>query len=476
MAVNFEAPRSLRAHSFQLLQVWQLIRQRFTPQPRSADYLAWRQQFIHNRLWICLWLGIVCFATFAATNYYQLFLFPEAFNKQLIKIFGNPNLPDQVRALAIAVNSVIAILLLTCLYLQRTRWGRRNPTLIFLSFSWSLTIAPQIVGSMLKLPDPGLNTLILVFLCQATLIPVSWRLHLLSQLAAIFYWVGVNSLLGMTQIEGHSIFEVSVFVYIFWVCAIADFAVFLYERLKYSEFEAQRELRVFLHAVSHDLRNPVMGAAVVLQSLLRRGGDTITVKRTVLEQLVQGSDRQLALIDSLLEAHASEVRGLSLQREPLPLHTLVEAVLADLAPTLAQHQVKLVNLISSQLPQIDGDRTQLWRVYTNLLANALKHNPDGIQLTLDATVNSIVSKAKTPYSTPMLYCTVQDNGVGIDPQHSRRLFDLYSRGSRARYMPGLGLGLYLCKQIITAHGGDIGVISTPGEGATFWFTLPISLH
>ncbi|MEM9767483.1 MAG: sensor histidine kinase, partial [Cyanobacteria bacterium P01_D01_bin.71] len=54
-----------------------------------------------------------------------------------------------------------------------------------------------------------------------------------------------------------------------------------------------------------------------------------------------------------------------------------------------------------------------------------------------------------------------------------RLFELYARGRQSRYIPGLGLGLYLCKQIITAHGGDIGVVSQPGRGSLFWFTLPL---
>jgi signal transduction histidine kinase len=74
----------------------------------------------------------------------------------------------------------------------------------------------------------------------------------------------------------------------------------------------------------------------------------------------------------------------------------------------------------------------------------------------------------------MILCVVQDDGVGISPEQCEHLFELYVRGSRSRQSVGLGLGLYLCRQIIGAHGGKIGVISTPGAGAIFWFTLSLA--
>ncbi|MEO0542119.1 MAG: sensor histidine kinase, partial [Cyanobacteria bacterium P01_A01_bin.105] len=73
-----------------------------------------------------------------------------------------------------------------------------------------------------------------------------------------------------------------------------------------------------------------------------------------------------------------------------------------------------------------------------------------------------------------LLCRVRDTGIGIPPEQRSRLFELYTRGKRARYMPGLGLGLYVCKQIITAHGGDIGIASPVEQGTVFWFTLPLA--
>lgn len=226
--------------------------------------------------------------------------------------------------------------------------------------------------------------------------------------------------------------------------------------------QTEEELRVFFHAVSHDLRNPVLGTLMVLKNLLARPEENISISRSILERMIQSSDRQLNLINSLMEAHVGEMQGVILQRQAVQLLAVVEAAIADLEPLLEQNQAKLINLVSA-LPLVSGDPTQLWRVFSNLIVNALKHNAPGLLLTINATREG-----------EMIYCTVSDNGVGISQQQSDRLFDLYFRGASIRNSVSLGLGLYLCKQIINAHGGEIGVNSALDVGATFWFTLPIS--
>ncbi|MBW4673020.1 MAG: PAS domain-containing sensor histidine kinase [Desmonostoc geniculatum HA4340-LM1] len=252
--------------------------------------------------------------------------------------------------------------------------------------------------------------------------------------------------------------------------------------------QTEEELRVFFHAVSHDLRNPVLGTLMVLKNLLNQGvGDQVTrgqggtensfaasprphvrasssipVPRSILERMIQSSDRQLSLINSLMEAHVSELQGIVLQLQAVQLLSIVEAAIADLEPLLVQNQATLTNLVTADLPLVNADPTQLWRVFSNLIVNGLKHNPPGLLLTINATPKD-----------DKIYCTVSDNGVGITQQQSDRLFELYFRGSNIRNSVGLGLGLYLCKQIINAHGGEIGINSSPQAGATFWFTLPI---
>lgn len=219
----------------------------------------------------------------------------------------------------------------------------------------------------------------------------------------------------------------------------------------------------FLHAVSHDLRTPIMGMALVLQNLAKKPGDTVSISKSVLARMMQSSDRQLSMINSLLEAHSSEMRGVVLNCESVNLSQLVQTIVADLEPLLAENQATLRNLIPADIPSVTTDPAQLRRVYENLMTNAFKHNLPGLTITLQVTVEE-----------EMLYCTVQDDGVGMTQAECDSLFDRYARGSRARRSTGIGLGLYLCRQIITAHGGQIGVTSTPLEGATFWFTLPLA--
>ena len=231
--------------------------------------------------------------------------------------------------------------------------------------------------------------------------------------------------------------------------------------------KAQESVQVFLHAVSHDLRNPVTGGLMVLKSLRDEAeahNGAALVGKSVLDRMIQSHDRQLALINSLLETHANEVGGVNLQPQPCQFGEFLAELEANWEPMLRHNEATLHTHIPARLPHLHVDPNQLYRVYENLLANALKHNPPGLTITLTATLD-------TP--SQCVRCTVQDDGNGISPEQCATMFDLYKRGEQARRHVGLGLGLYLCRQIITAHGGQIGVESTVGHGTTFWFTLPV---
>ena len=228
----------------------------------------------------------------------------------------------------------------------------------------------------------------------------------------------------------------------------------MYERSQQKEFESRRELKVFLHSVTHDLQTPVMASSIVLENLLRQPGQKLTVDRSVIERLRQGSDRTYKIVDSLIEAYNTEVNGVAFHPQPCSIGNLVDSVLTDLQAILLEHQAIVNNHLAANLPSVRADPTQIWRVLNNLINNALKHNPNYIRITIDAVVDR-----------DCLYCTISDDGIGIAANQRDRLFELYSRGKRSRYMPGLGIGLYLCQQIIMAHGGKIGFVSNLGK----WF-------
>ncbi|MEG4197650.1 MASE1 domain-containing protein [Microcoleus sp. Pol12A5] len=308
--------------------------------------------------------------------------------------------------------------------------------------------------------------------------------------------------------------------------------------------ESNRLKDLFLHAVSHNLRTPVMGMLILLKNLLNKSASDslqdVPVSRSILQRIVQASEHQLTMVNSLLDAHASEVKGIVLNPLPLDLQSLASAIVADLEPMLAKNQATLTQEIPVDLPQVKADRQHLQRVLENLLTNAIKHNPPGVNITFKAEVIELEtalsyeenSQALTSPNNPlarcianrispagdrprigettqknqetlakfnldgsckmpryqgqignigsklpgvtvkMVRCTVTDNGVGISAKQRESLFELYVHDPNSRQLTGLGLGLYLSKQIIKAHGGEIGVESTPGGGSTFWFSLP----
>jgi PAS domain S-box-containing protein len=217
----------------------------------------------------------------------------------------------------------------------------------------------------------------------------------------------------------------------------------------------------FLHAVSHDLRTPITGTMMLLKHWQQSNLETISLPRNILDRMIESGERQLNLINSLLETHATENRGIKLNCQPVNIQDLIQAIALDIEPLLVKNQATINTLFSSNLPLIHADSLQLRRVFENLISNALNHNPPGLKITLQANLEC-----------ENIRCLVQDNGLGMSEEQCIKIFERYARGSLAR-STGIGLGLYLCRQIIHAHGGEIGVTSSLGSGANFWFTLPV---
>jgi PAS domain S-box-containing protein len=224
------------------------------------------------------------------------------------------------------------------------------------------------------------------------------------------------------------------------------------------QLEASNErLEQFAYAASHDLQEPLRMVSSYLQLIERRYGDALDDDgREFLEFAVDGADRMREMIDGLLEYSRIESEGASF--EPVDL----DEVLADVRENLRVLSEECDADISvAPLPRVQGDRGQLRQLFQNLLDNAMTYSGD--------EPPRIRVSAEREGSQWRL--SVSDEGVGIDPGDADRIFEVF-QSLHGPDDQGSGIGLALCKRIVERHGGDIWVESSPGEGATFSFTLP----
>ena len=245
------------------------------------------------------------------------------------------------------------------------------------------------------------------------------------------------------------------------------------EQLRQSiqELEVLSQLKDdFLHAVSHDLRTPVAGMLMVLRRLQNKTialtpelPQSVAITREILDRLVQGSERQLKLLETLVEAHFSDIHGIPITLERVNLPALMHQIALDYESWLQEQQATIHVEADPHLVSIYADPLQLRRIFENIISNACKHNRPGIEITMSAFQDQ-----------GKMRCEIRDNGIGMSQDECNRLFDRYARGgARSTRSVGLGLGLFLCRQIIQEHDGEIYAKSELGQGLTVWFTLPI---
>jgi len=221
--------------------------------------------------------------------------------------------------------------------------------------------------------------------------------------------------------------------------------------------EAREE---FLATLRHDINNPVhvaLGYMEMLGDRLKAEGspELLGLAGSVTESLKAVAD--LATNHLHMAAIDRGVAGIA--RERLDLGALTTEIVGRHRPSASEKNIMLVHEGGSAL--VRGDRRQLGRVVTNLVGNALKYTPMGGRI--DVEVAS---------SATDVLLRVRDTGYGVEPADVSRLFTKYARFHRDRPIPGTGLGLYLSKAIVEAHGGSVSATSAPGRGSTFTVSLP----
>jgi PAS domain S-box-containing protein len=216
--------------------------------------------------------------------------------------------------------------------------------------------------------------------------------------------------------------------------------------------------------VSHDLGNPLsairIGTSLLMRSLPPAQGDDDGGRRH-LEFIRQSAQQMENLVNDLLDMKRLESGTLSLQVEELAPAEVVSDVLHVFRPIAESRGITVDSTCSRSLPPISGDYRRMVQVLSNLVGNAIKFTDAGGSVCIAATT-----------SRDVVVFSVTDTGCGIAPENLVHVFDRFWQGRRDGRI-GLGLGLAIARGVVEAHDGRIWVESTPGEGSTFLFTLPV---
>ncbi len=232
-----------------------------------------------------------------------------------------------------------------------------------------------------------------------------------------------------------------------------------------AQLQAREELAKaqadFIATLTHDLKTPLLGAQQTL-SFFEQGqfGLITTQQQGVLETLQKSNYKQLALVDTLLAIYRNDLSGLQLKKRRLDLDELCAEQIMALNDLALNRKIELAYEGLNQA-QCEGDDLQLSRVVANLVGNAINHTPRGGRVLVQ------LSQAQGEYRL-----LVEDTGSGIPSADLKRIFDRFYQSDNTRHIPGTGLGLYLARQIIEAHGGRIWAANRPSGGCLFGVGLP----
>ena len=229
---------------------------------------------------------------------------------------------------------------------------------------------------------------------------------------------------------------------------------------------SNQALQEFAHIVSHDLQEPLMLIQAFSRKLREKNKTTLVEQSChYLDRIDSSAGRMKDLINSLLQY--SRVTSKARQFEQVDLREVVTGVLDDLALPIKKTGAAIT---ISNLPVIEADPVQMRQLFQNLIGNSLKyHRPD---TTPEIRISARPAEP-TSEGVNRIQITVQDNGIGFDPQFKDKIFNIFERLPQNNAYQGSGVGLSICQTIVERHNGSITANSRPGQGAEFKIILPL---
>lgn len=236
-----------------------------------------------------------------------------------------------------------------------------------------------------------------------------------------------------------------------------------FQKKSSSDDQQLKKQEEIISIASHELKSPITSAKLLL-SLLEKL--TKNEENQRLLELVQKAeiqiDRLIELVNNLQDMAALQDGNLSLKKEAFDFSNLLNNCTDTFRMQNTVHEIQINTL--SEI-KICADAARIEQVLINFISNAIKYSPEGGCINID-----VETTAET------LKVMVTDAGIGVPEADLPYVFDCYFRSQQSvKNIKGSGLGLYICKQIIVQHQGEIGAISKENEGSTFWFSLPINI-
>jgi two-component system phosphate regulon sensor histidine kinase PhoR len=244
--------------------------------------------------------------------------------------------------------------------------------------------------------------------------------------------------------------------------SLPEFTLLLFQNLT-TQRKLETVRRDFVSNVSHELRTPLASLKALTETLQQGALTDPPAAQRFLSQMDDEIDNLTQMVQELLELSRIESGKVPLQKKEITPFAVIDPAVKRMILQAQRSSLELLNASPETLPEIAVDSSRLQQVLVNLIHNAIKFTSPGGRIEVSAHAEE-----------KFVIFSVQDSGIGIPPDDLARIFERFYKADRARTSGGTGLGLSICRHLVEAHGGKIWAESRPGEGSTFFFSIPIA--